>query len=151
MKRHASRHFSEEELLMHFLQEETADVERQISSHLKECTECHAIFREYGDLVGRIQAWPVPEIPEQAAQSRKAVLLAQYRRDMASGRSEGIVPFLHDILVRAWNQALEHPLPTLCYVAVAVAFALERTISTFRLDRILPGASEVIQILRQVF
>lgn len=151
MKRHDSRHYTEEELLMHFLQEETADVAREISGHLEECGECDAIFREYGDLVGRIQAWPVPEVPEQARQSRKAVLLAQVRQDIASGRGKGIIPFLHDIFLAAWNHALEHPLPTLGYIAVAVAFALERTISTFRLDRILPGASEVFQILRQVF
>ena len=151
MKRHESRHFSEEELLMHFLGEETTDAAREISGHLERCSECHAISSEYGALVGRIQAWPVPEIPEQAGQSRKAALLAQYRRDMASGRGKGIIPFLHDFLLGAWNHALEHPLPTLGYLAVAVAFALERTISTFRLDRILPGASEVIQLLRQVF
>jgi anti-sigma factor RsiW len=151
MKRHESRHFSEEELLMHFLGEETADAAREIAGHLEGCGECHAIFKEYGDLVGRIQAWPIPEISEEARQSGKAALLAQYRRDMASGRDKGIIPFLHDILLGAWTHALEHPLPTLGYLAVAVAFALERTISTFRLDRILPGASEVIQLLRQVF
>jgi hypothetical protein len=151
MKRHDSRHYTEEELLMHFLEEETADVRREISGHLEECGECGAIFREYGDLVGEIKAWPVPEISEQARQSRKAVLLARYRQDIASGRGKGIFPILHNIFLAAWNHALEHPLPTLGYIAVAVAFALERTISTFRLDRILPGASEVFQILRQVF
>jgi hypothetical protein len=136
---------------MHFLREETADANREISAHLEECGECGAILQEYGDLVARIQAWPVPEIPEQARQSRKAVLLARYRQDIASGSGRGIIPFLHSVFLASWNHALEHPLPTLGYIAVAVAFALERTISTFRLDQILPGASEVFQILRQVF
>ena len=108
-------------------------------------------FRSMAISWGESKPGPSRKFPNKLRQSRKAVLLAQYRRDMASGRGKGIIPFLHDILLGAWNHALEHPLPTLGYIAVAVAFALERTISTFRLDRILPGASEVFQILRQVF
>jgi hypothetical protein len=151
MKRPGFRHYSEEELLLHFLQEESAAAAGEISEHLQECGECSSIFQEYGDLVGRIQAWQVAEVPEEAWQSRKAVLLAQFRQDCTSGRGKGIIPYLLKTLQTAWNYALENPLPTLGYIAAAVAFALERTISTFRLDRILPGASEVFQIIRQVF
>jgi hypothetical protein len=151
MKRHDVRHFSEEELLMHFLGEETGDIARAISGHLEECGECTAIFREYGHLVGQIQAWAVPEIPERTRQSCKAALLVQYRQDIESRSGKGVLAFLRNAFVTGWNQALEHPLPTLGYIAAAVAFALERTISTFRLDQILPGASEVFQILKQVF
>lgn len=151
MKRTGSRHYTEEELLMHYLQEETADVGREIAVHLGECRECDAVFGEYGDLVEKIRTWPVPELQEEAWRAQKAILLAHYREDSAAIRPKGILPTLWRSLIAIWDYALENPLPTLAYVAVAVAFALERTISTFRLDRILPGASEVFEILRQVF
>ena len=151
MRRTGSRHYTEEELLMHFLGEETPGVGKEISAHLLVCDECDALCKEYGDLVGRIKAWAVPDLAEEAWRAQKADLLAQYRTDYAGGRRRGFLASLQKSLVTGWNYALENPLPTLCYIAVAVAFALERTISTFRLDRILPGASDVFEILKQVF
>jgi hypothetical protein len=136
---------------MHLLGEETSDMEKEISTHLRECDECDGIFREYGSLVERIRTWTVSEVPEELWQAQKAALLARYRQDFAGGRGKGIIAFLRTSLETAWNYALEHPLSTLGYVAAALAFALQQTISTFRLDRILPGASQVFEILRQVF
>ncbi len=151
MKRPGSRHHTEEELLMHYLREETAEAGREISSHLQECGECTAIFAEYGDLVERIRGWAVPEIQEEAWQAQKATLLTRYREDAAGGRRRGLILSFQKSLLSVWNYALENPLPTLAYITVAIAFALERTISTLRLERLLPGANEVIAILRQVF
>ncbi|MBZ5496152.1 MAG: hypothetical protein LAP85_07085 [Acidobacteriia bacterium] len=151
MKRPGARHYTEEELLMHFLQEETPEAGKEIAGHLPECDECGAVFKEYAYLVGRIQAWSVPEIPQEAWQAQKAILLAHYREDLGHGKSRGIISSLQKSFMTAWNYALENPLPTLGYIAVAVAFAMERTITTFRLDRILPGASDVFEILKQVF
>jgi hypothetical protein len=151
MRRPRSRHYTEEELLMHSLGEETSGMEKEISTHLRECDECDGIFREYGGLVERIRTWTVSEVPEEVWQAQKAALLARYRQDFAGGRGKGIIAFLRTSLETAWNYALEHPLSTLGYVAAAIAFALQQTISTFRLDRILPGASQVFEILRQVF
>jgi len=150
MRRSGERHYSEEELLMHFLGEETDEAGAGISGHLTTCGECHSIYREYADLVGRIRGWQVPEVPVDIRQALKAALLARYRQDRARGRG-GLWAAVRQYLVPAWNYALENPLPTLGYIAVAVAFALERTISTFRLTNLLPGAGEVIELLRQVF
>ena len=152
MKRSGSRHYTEEELLMHYLQEETAAAGGEISTHLQDCSECRAVFEGYGDLVEQIRGWAVPEIEPEAWQAQKAILLAHYREDTAGrGRRGGLISSLQKSLFTAWNYALENPLPTLAYIAVAIAFAMERTISTFRLDRLLPGASEVFEILRQAF
>jgi len=151
MRRPRSRHYAEEELLMHLLDEETPDMGQVISAHLLECDECDAISKEYADLVERIHTWAVAEVSEEVWQAQKAALLTLYRQDFAGGRGKGIISFFLTSVEAAWNYALEHPLPTLGYVAVVVAFALEQTISTFRLDRILPRASEVFEILRQVF
>jgi hypothetical protein len=136
---------------MHLLGEETSEMGMEISAHLLECDECDGILAGYGRLLERIHTWAVSEVPEEVWQAQKAALLAQYRQGVADGRGKGIISFFLASLKTAWNYALEHPLPTLGYVAVAIAFALQQTISTFRLDRILPGASQVLEILRQVF
>jgi hypothetical protein len=151
MKRPGSRHYTEEELLMHYLQEETREAGQAIAGHLQECSECSAVFKDYAYLVEQIQSWSVPELQQEAWQARKANLLAHYREEFAGGRRRGFIFSLQKSLLATWNYALENPLPTLAYIAVAIAFALERTISTFRLDRLLPGASEVFEILRQAF
>jgi hypothetical protein len=151
MKRPGVRHYTEEELLMHFLQEETADMGLEISAHLKECGECDSVLQEYADLVTRIRDWAVPEQPAEVWQTCRAAVLTQYRNDQSAGRGMGIVKTVRQSLATAWNFALENPLPTLGYIAVTLAFALERTISTFRLDRILPGANDVLELLKQVF
>lgn len=150
MKRPESRHYSEEELLMHFLQEETSGIAQEISAHLRECGECDAIFKDYGDVVRKIQTWEVPDPPEDVWHARKAAVLAHYRQDHARGRGEGLLLVVFRSLQSGWSYALEHPLPTLGFVAAAVTFAMEQTISTFRLDQILPGANEVFQLLKQI-
>jgi hypothetical protein len=151
MKRPRTRHHTEEELLMHLLHEEVPDLDLQVSHHLEECDECKAVFAEYRDLLSRIQAWNVPEVPEESWRNQKAELMAHYRQDFSAKKGRGLLSmFLHG-LHSAWDYALENPLAALGYVAVAVAFALERTITTFRLDQILPSAGEVFEILRQVF
>ncbi len=151
MRRPRSRHHTEEELLLHLLQEQDPDVDRQVSIHLKECEECSAILAEYRDLVGRFQAWNIPEVPEKVWRQQKAELMARYRQDFAQKRSRNLYPMLLRWLHSGWDYALENPLATLGYITVAVAFALERTITTLRLDQILPSAGEVFEILRQVF
>jgi predicted anti-sigma-YlaC factor YlaD len=151
MKRIDGRHFTEEELLMHFLQEEVPAVGNEISAHLQQCSECSAICSEYGALVKRIQSWAVPQVTEEIWQDRKRIVLAQFREDLAAGKRKGILSALRNSLITGWNYALENPLPTLAYIAVGTAFAMERTITTFRLDQILPGASQVFEFLRQVF
>jgi len=151
MRQTGFRHYSEEELLMHILQEETEGIGREISGHLRECGECNAILKEYGYLVSQVQAWPVPEIPESVWRNQKSQLLLHFREDLAGIKGKGMLSSLLAAMQASWNYALEHPLPTLGYIAIAIAFALERTISTFRLDRVLPGASDVFEILRQVF
>jgi hypothetical protein len=151
MRRPQSRHYTEEELLMHLLGEETPEMGMEISAHLLECGECDGILKEYRELLERIHTWAVSEVSEEAWQAQRAALLVRYRQEIESGRGKGIISFFQTSLKTAWDYALEHPLPTLGYVAVAIAFALHQTISTFRLDRILPGASQVFEILKQVF
>ena len=150
MRRPVSRHYTEEELLMHFLHEETSNTAREISSHLLECGECDAIFKDYADVVGRIRTWSIPDLAGDVWHVQKAAVLAQFRQENATGKNRGFVSALWKSLQSTWGYALEHPLPTLGYVAVAITFALEQTISTFRLDRILPGASQVFEILKQI-
>jgi hypothetical protein len=150
MRQPVSRHYTEEELLMHFLQEETPNTAGEISSHLLECGECDAIFKDYADVVGRIQAWSIPDLADDVWRAQKAAVLAQFRQEQVIGKNKGLVSALLKNLQSTWSYALEHPLPTLGYVAIAITFAMEQTISTFRLDRILPGASEVFEILKQI-
>jgi hypothetical protein len=150
MKHPESRHLTEEELLMHYLQEETANSGREIAAHLRDCGECSTVYEEYRNLVEKIQAWPVPDPPDETWRAQKAILLAHYRQDRAEIGPKGFLHYLRKSLPKLWNYALENPLPTLAYVTVAIAFAMERTISAFRLEQILPGASEVFEILRQV-
>ena len=151
MKRQESRHFTEEELLMHLLGEETADMAREIARHIEECDECEAVFLEYGDVVGHIQEWTVPELSEDSWRVQKAFLMERFRAEFAGGRHRRILGSVWRVLPAAWNYALEYPLPTLGYIAAAVAFTLERTIATFRLDHILPRANQVFEILSQLF
>lgn len=150
MKRPESRHYSEEELLMHLLEEETSGTAREISTHLMDCGECDAILKDYGQVVRLIHEWDVPDLSEETWRLQKAAVLARYRQDYTKGRSRGIISAFARSLQLGWSYALEHPLPTLGFVAAAVTFAMEQTISTFRLDQILPGASDVFRILKQI-
>ncbi len=150
MRRPEIRHYSEEELLVHILEEETPELAQEISSHLRACGECDAIFKDYVEVVNQIRSWSVLEPAEDVWRAQKASLLAQYRQDFAAGRMGGLLSAFFRSLQTGWNYALDHPLPALGLVAVALTFAMERTITTFRLDRVLPGASEVLQILKQI-
>jgi anti-sigma factor RsiW len=150
MKLPDERHYTEEELLMHLLGEEVPAPGSAIAAHLPKCGQCRAVFQEYQQLQKDILAWQAPELPEEAWQARKAELMNLFREDRSRSRREGFLPLLARLIQGAWSYALENPLPTLGYVIVAVAFASERTITTFRLDRILPATNEVLALLRQV-
>ncbi|HYK88797.1 MAG TPA: hypothetical protein VE398_08510 [Acidobacteriota bacterium] len=144
------RHYSEEELLMHLLGEELPEVGTTVSAHLGRCGQCRAIFQEYQQVRESILRWQAPEISEENWRSRKIQLLDTLREERRQARTGGLLPSIVRMLQGAWSYALENPLPTLGYVVVAVAFASERTITIFRLDRILPATNEVLAILKQV-
>jgi hypothetical protein len=149
MKPPDERHYTEEELLMHLLGEEVTEMGSAVSRHLSRCGQCMGVFQEYRELYQSILRWQVPEISEEAWLARKDVLMDHFRKEQLRSGS-GVFPFLTRVVRRAWGYAVENPLPTLGYVIVAVAFASERTITIFRLDRILPGTNEVLAILRQM-
>jgi hypothetical protein len=144
------RHYTEEELLLHALGEEEPETGDAIQSHFKSCQECRSVFQEYHQVVAGIQAWKVPELSEESWDSRKRGMMLLYRQDLQKGRRRGISGLLQQGFIRAWEYALANPLPTMAYVIAAVAFASERTIATFRLDRVLPATAEVFKIIRQV-
>ncbi len=144
------RHYTEEELLLHALGEEKPEAAEAIVSHFKSCHECRSVFQEYRQVVQGIQAWTVPELSEESWESRKQGMVLLFRQDCGKGRRRGISRLLQQGFVRAWEYALANPLPTMAYVIAAVAFASERTIATFRLDRVLPATTEVFKIIRQV-
>jgi hypothetical protein len=149
MKRHAIHHYSEEELLMHILGEEGLEESAIISAHLEECPECRVILREYQQVLEGIHCWRVDEISEAAWQEQKERLMAFVQNDgKTSFRNFWIR--LGGVFSQTWDYAMSHPLPTLGYIAVAVAFASQRTISIFRLDQMLPTTGEVIQVLKLV-
>ena len=150
MMRPEVRHYAEEELLMHVLREEAREVEAAITEHFETCQECRSVCREYEVLVAGIRSWQVPELPAESWLAQKAQLLAMYRQDRQWIRKKGILHYLRMTIEGAWNYALENPLPTIGYVAAAIAFASERTITIFRLDRVLPTTAEVFKFIRQV-
>jgi anti-sigma factor RsiW len=150
MKRPEERHYSEEELLLLILGEAAAETRAEVLAHLPKCRECRSVNEEYSALVKNIGRWLVPAPPEESWQGRKAGLQAQFREDRDWLRRKGFFWYLRWGAVKAWDYAMENPLPTMGYVAAALAFASERTITVFRLDWILPATGEVIKILRQV-
>jgi anti-sigma factor RsiW len=147
MKLPNERHYTEEELLMHLLGEEIPESGSAIASHLQKCRQCRAVFQEFQQLQKSILAWQVPVVSEEVWLARKVHLMHLFREERSQ---RGFLPFLAHLVQGAWSYALENPLPTLAYVIVAVAFASERTITLFRLDRIIPATNEVLTILRQV-
>jgi hypothetical protein len=149
MKRPETRHYTEEELLMHLLQEESPEMAEEIAGHLPDCGECSAVLAEYKALLVSFQDWTVPEVSEIEWQRNKAQLLGMFRQDRERFRQKAPWFRLQQTLGRLWDYALENPLPTMAFVAAATAFALERTITVFRLDRLLPVTGELIEILRQ--
>jgi hypothetical protein len=151
MKRPEVRHYTEEELLVHSFGEEPPSLAKQIAGHLLECRQCSAICLEFEALRSSVTSWRVPALPEDSWAARKAELMAQFRMEQASLRPQrGVLVGLRRMLSAGWEYALENPLPTIAYIAVALAFASERTITVFRLDRILPASSAVFEILRQI-
>ncbi len=151
MPRSETRHYSEEELLMHLLQEETPETGVNIAGHVRECGECHAVLREYEVVVARILRWGLDDFPAEVWGADRARLLEQFRSDQSWLERRGVLRTLIHGLESAWSYALENPLPTLGYIVVAFAFASERTITFLRLDRVVPATSEVIEIIRQFF
>lgn len=150
MKRPRSGHRTEEDLLMHLLGEQTSRSAADIERHVAECAECAGVLMEYRELVSALREWELPEIPEADWEAQKARLLALFRLERARQPRAAFRAALVQALERAWNYALENPLPAVAFVAAAAAFALERTISVFALDRLLPVTGELIEILRQV-
>lgn len=150
MTRRVMRHYTEEELLMHLLGEETREIGSMISAHLPECSECEAVFQEFQELKQSIQAWIIKDLPEESWEAHKAQLMELFRRDASSMRRKRIFRFPFRALQSVWDYALEHPITAIVYVAAAVAFASERAIEVFRLQSALPAANQVIEILKQV-
>ncbi len=146
-----TRHYSEEELLMHLLQEETPEAGESIAGHVRECSECHAVLREYETVVARILRWNLVDFPPEVWAADRLRLLELFRRDRAWLERRGFLRMLMHGFESVWSYALENPLPTLGYIVVALAFASERTITFLGLDRIVPATSEVIEIIRQFF
>jgi hypothetical protein len=144
------RHYTEEELLLHALGEEAPETGEAILSHFEDCQECRAVYQEYSQVVKGIQAWEVPELPEASWTGRKQEMIRLCRQDGETRRNRGLSGHLRQGLIKLWDYALANPLPTMAYVIAAVAFASERTISTFRLDRVLPATAEVFKLIRQV-
>jgi hypothetical protein len=151
MKKADVRHYTEEELLLHLLGEQPTTMAGEISSHVEVCQQCSAIRQEFQALKSSVSSWKVPEVPEEIWRARKADLMAHFFRDRASlKRRESLSAVVLRWCRFMWGYAVENPLPTMGYIAVAVAFASERTISLFRLDKILPATNEVLEILRQI-
>jgi len=151
MKRPEERHYSEEELLVHMLGEDAQSVAVQIEEHLGHCAECAGILGGQRELLRLVREWAVPLLGPAAWDEQRTRLLEFYRQERGRTAGSGLASRVEAGLRRVWNYALENPLTTLGYIAAAVAFASERTITLFRLERILPATGELIEFLRQVF
>ncbi len=149
MKSRDVRHYTEEEILMHVLGEEIPSFGDEISSHLADCGQCSAVSAEFRSFRDLIASWEVPAVREAAWAAQKNDLMAEFRRDRALMR-EGVWGSLFRGIQNVWTYAIENPLPTMAYIAAAVAFASERTITVFHLDSILPATGEVLEILRRI-
>ncbi len=150
MKRPETRHYSEEELLLHIINEEAPELRAEISAHLDRCQECRSVHLEYAALVRNLGDWTVPDLSDESWRTVRARLMGQFRQDREWIRRKGLLWYLRWGVLKAWDYAVENPLPTMGYIAAAVAFASERTITVFRLDWILPATGEVFRFLRQV-
>jgi anti-sigma factor RsiW len=151
MRHTGSRHYLEEELLMHLLEEDDPDARPATRAHLEACPECRAVLYDFSAVRNDILQWKIEEPPEELWQQREARLLEMIRSErFRSGRS-GPLRSLEEGFRAVWDYALENPLPAMGYLAAAVAFASERTITVFRLENVLPRTNQVLEILRQVF
>ena len=59
------KHYSEEDLILHFYGEDARRRRREISQHVDECASCAAVYRE---LAGTLQLLEAPEVPERGEQ-----------------------------------------------------------------------------------
>ena len=59
------KHYSEEDLILHFYGEDAGRRRREISQHVDECASCAAVYRE---LAGTLQLLEAPEVPERGEQ-----------------------------------------------------------------------------------
>jgi hypothetical protein len=144
------RHYTEEELLLHLLGENGPEVTAATAGHLDSCAECASVLRSYSEFQRELLRWRVDEPGEDWWQDSKGRLLQELRDDSRSARARTHFEALKRMMNSAWEYALENPLPTMGYVVAVLAFASERTITLFRLDRLLPRTSEMLEILRQV-
>lgn len=150
MRQGESRHYSEEELLLELMGEGMPALSAEIAAHLEACQECRSVRQEYAALLRSLGGWRVPRLPEETWQLCRETLLDQFRHDREWVRRKGFLWHLRWGAVKIWDYAMANPLPAMGYIAAAVAFASERTITVFRLDWILPATGEVFRILRQV-
>jgi hypothetical protein len=59
------KHYSEEDLILHFYGEDAGRRRREISQHVDECASCADVYRE---LAGTLQLLEAPEAPERGEQ-----------------------------------------------------------------------------------
>ena len=150
MSRPEVRHYTEEELLLHVLGDEAAEAGKVVEAHFGTCQECASVFQEYRQLVRDIRQWEVPELTVESWLKQSRELLRLYRTEGSRKRVQGLWIILGQSVAKVWDYALANPLPALGYIIAAVAFASERTISVFHLDRVLPATTEVFKFIRQV-
>lgn len=145
------RHYTEDELLLHLMEEEAAGARAAVSAHLGRCAECSAVLADFQRFRDVLSSWTLPVVPEETWLARKSDLLESIRREETRRESGNRWSWAVVSVRRVWDYAVNNPLPTLGYIAAAVAFASERTISLFRLDELLPATGEFLDIIRQVF
>ncbi len=150
MRRHGKLHYSETELLMHLLDEETPEFAGKIAAHLPECAECQAVFQEFREVERCIHSWTVKDLPEESWLESKMQLMEFFQQDRTLLHSKGIIESLLRAFQVVWDCAVENPISAIGYVALAIAFASARTIEVFRMQSMLPEVSQVIEILRKV-
>ncbi len=147
----SERHYTEEELLFHALADLPPDASGQIAAHISGCAECSAVLNDYQTVRSQIVRWRVEEPSEESWARQKFMLLDAFRSHSHELRQRGFLRTVRRAFRSAWDYALENPLAAMGYVAAAVAFASERTITLFRLDHLLPNTNEVLELLKQVF
>jgi hypothetical protein len=148
--RRDQRHYTEEELLLHLLGEDNPEASAATAAHLRECSECNSVLQGYGEFRKQLLRWKVEAPDEGWWEAGREQALHHFREHRRAARGTTRLEALARAFKSTWEYALENPLPTVGYVIAVLAFASERTITLFRLDRFLPGTSEIVEILRQV-
>jgi hypothetical protein len=149
MKRSEIPHRSEQELLMHLLDEELLARDSGVSRHLQQCHKCSAVLQGYKELLSDIRSFTIKDVSHGAWQEQKDRVMAAIKVG-GIGNHQRVWPCLKAALARHWEYALANPLPTLGCIALVIAFASQETISIFRLDRMLPNTGDVIRLIKQV-